>query len=920
MLALLARWAFRAAMAAFPKDVRRGMGDEACAVFELELERRRGLTGLEGPWAYAIRATVNAAKEGTRERIRRGPLPGHGAFPSEIKRRKTMWGGWGSDLKFAVRALVRSPGLAVSAIVVLALGLGANATVFSALKSTVLAPLPYPDAQTLVMADLTVTQASSGEIRTMPWSYPKFRILSETGNRLLDPVAAYGGRSATISAPGDAAQIHVEVVTPDYFRVLGLDMARGRGFGPSEDDPANPPLVAVISHEMWQTRFGADPSAVGRDATLNGRPVTIIGVTPPGFDGLTGGASAWLPVLASEALFNRFMVRGAQAHWMRAIGRRGPDTSMEAVTAQMEVVAAGLAAAYPTDDPGREYSASARALSDVRVNGRAHSAVWLLTAAALLVLLVACANLSGLLLARSRRRNRDGAVRLAVGASRWRVIRGSLVESLLLAAAGGTLGIILATWGSGALALLWPREFLSSADHELRAMSPESIAVDGQVLLFSALATVAAAVAVGLWPALRTSSVNLAAALKDGGMGERSRRSSLDARSVLIATQVGLALVLVVGTGLVGSSIARMLGEDRGFGAENVLAFRYDLPASSALAEHPADFHDQLRERVLRLPSVESVTTGCPPLRGHCWGITRVDAIEGREPIPRGEGPEIGITLVGDSYFETLDVTLLAGRPLGADDGLDSQPTAVINQRAAQLLFPDEDPIGKRVQVGVSEEGKDPFVEVVGVVANVMYNTPDQDQYPELYYSYREFPDRGVWMLVRTNSDPTAVAPLVRGELSQMAPDVAMAGVTTIEDIVDGSVGDRRVLFGLLIVFAALTLALSATGTWGVVANAVVERRKELGLRLALGAAHGGVVGLVLRTVLGAAAAGIVGGALVALAGSRALAAFLYDTSRTDPVAYALAAVLLLAVVALAAWLPAKRATRVDPVEALRAE
>ncbi|NNM31810.1 MAG: FtsX-like permease family protein [Gemmatimonadetes bacterium] len=509
---------------------------------------------------------------------------------------------------------------------------------------------------------------------------------------------------------------------------------------------------------------------------------------------------------------------------------------------------------------------------------------------------------------------------MAVGASRWRVIRGSLIESLLLALAGGTLGILLATWGARALGLLWPREFLSSADHEIRAMSPESIAVDGTVLVFCALASVVAAVAIGLWPALRTSSVNLSATLKDGGSGLKSRRGGWDPRSILIAAQVGLALVLVVGTGLVGSSIARILDADRGFGAENVLAFRYDLPATSALAEHPTDFHDELRERVLRLPSVESVTTGCPPLRGHCWGITRVDAIEGREAIPQGEGPLVGITLVGDSYFETLDVGLLSGRTLGPDDGLDGQPTGVINQRAASLLFPDEDPIGKRIQVGVSQEDKDPFVEIVGVVENVMYDTPDQEQYAELYYSYREFPDRSVWMLARTTSDPTAVVPLVRGELSQMAPDVAMAGVTTIEDIVDGSVGDRRVLFTLLVVFAALTLALSATGTWGVVANAVVERRRELGLRLALGAAHGGVVGLVLRAALGAAAAGIVLGTLVALGGSRVLSAFLYETSQSDPVAYALAAALLLAVVALAAWLPAKRATRVDPVEALRAE
>ncbi|NNF29434.1 MAG: hypothetical protein HKN73_19560, partial [Gemmatimonadetes bacterium] len=336
----LARWAFRGAMVAFPRASRVRIGDEALADFEAELERRRGRGGLEGPLAYTVRATANATREGIRERVRRGPLPGYGAATIRIERRKRMWGGWGSDLKFAVRAIVRSPGLAASAIAVLALGLGANATVFSALKSTVLAPLPYPDAESLVMADVTVFQTSRGETRTMPWSYPKLQVLRETENRILDPVAGYGGRTATISAPGDAEQIHVEVVTPDYFRVLGLDMTLGRAFGPSEDDPSNPPLVAVLSHEMWQTRFGADPGVLGRDATLNGRPVTIVGVAPVGFDGLTGGASAWVPVLASEALFNRFMIRGAQAHWMRAVGRLVPGASVEEASAQMEVVAA----------------------------------------------------------------------------------------------------------------------------------------------------------------------------------------------------------------------------------------------------------------------------------------------------------------------------------------------------------------------------------------------------------------------------------------------------------------------------------------------------------------------------------------------------------------------------------------------------
>ncbi len=920
VLRTLAEQLFRASFLAFPRRLRVAFAEEAREAFRADLQEREGARGRHGPLWFTVRATANALREGIRERIRRGPLPGHGATTQKTTRRKTMWGGLGLDVRHAVRSLLRSPGLTVAAVVVLALGLGANATVFSALKSTVLAPLPYADAEALVMADIVAFRTSRGERRVMPWSYPKFQTFAEAEGRLLDPVAGYGGRTGTISAPGDPERIHVEVVTPDYFRVLGVDMVLGRGFGPAEGDPANPPMVVVVSHGVWESRFGADRGALGSDVILNGRPVTIVGVAPTGFDGLSGGAAAWVPVLASEALFNRFMIRGARAHWMRAVGRLTEGTSFEEALAQIESMGASVEAAYPSSDPGWEYSTSARRLSDVRVNGRASSVVWLLTAAALLVLLVACANLSGLLLARSRQKGRDGAVRLAVGASRWRVVRGTLVESLLLALAGGALGVVLAIWGARGLALLWPRRFLSSTDRELRFMSPDAIAVDGSVLAFSVVISVAAAVAVGLWPALRASSVNLATTLKDGGAASRGRRGALDPRAMLVAAQVGLALVLVVGTGLVGSSIVRLLGEERGFNAENVLVFSYALPGSSAVSEDPNTFHDEFRERLLRIPSVEHVTSGCPPLRGHCWGITRVDALEGGEPIPQGEGPEIGITMAGDTYFETLGVRLLSGRALGPEDGLDGQPTGVINERAAQILFPGGDPVGRKIQVGVTGDGKEPLVEIVGVVENVMYDAPDQEQFAELYYSHREFPDRAIWMLIRTSGNPMDVVPMVRNELTQMATDVALAELTTVEEVVRGSVGDRRLLFTLMVVFAALTLALSATGTWGVVSNSVVDRRRELGLRLALGAGRQGVIGLVLRASVRAAAVGIVGGTVAAWTGSRLLEAFLYETSQSDPLAYGLGAALLMAVVVAAAWLPARRATRVDPVEALRAQ
>ena len=831
-----------------------------------------------------------------------------------------MWGGIGTDVRLATRALARSPGLAVAAILVLGLGLGANATVFSALKSTVLAPLPYPDPETLVMADIVATHSGRGETRVMPWSYPKFQVLSETEGRRLDPVAGFGSRPGTLSSPGDAEQVDVEAVTPDYFRVLGLAMTLGRAFGADEGDAAAPPQVAVISHALWQSRFGGARDVLGAEIELNSRPLTVVGVAPAGFEGLSGGAAIWVPVLASEQLFNRFMVRGAQAHWMRVIGRLTQDTGIEEAAAQMASIASAVDATYPPSSDVWSYSASARLLTDVRVNERARQAVWLLTGAALLLLAVACANLAGLLFARSRGKGRDGAVRMALGGSRWRVIRGSLVESAILATLGAFLGVLLSLWGTKALSLLWPRQFLQSSGQEMAAVPADAIGVDGSVLVYSALVALVTAIAVGLWPALRASSVNVAGALKEGGGIAGGRPKRLDGRTVLVAAQVGMAVILIVGTGLLGGSILRMLNEDRGFDAENVLAFRYGVPAGSAWAEDPNAFHEELRERVLRLPGVLSITTGCPPLRGHCWGITTVEAVEGAEPIPEGEQPPIGITMAGDGYFRTLGVDLVQGRFLGPEDGRDEQATVVINERAARLLFPDEDPVGRRIRVGVSDPDKDPFVEVVGVVANVMYDAPDQEQFAELYYSAREFPDRSVWTLVRTGGDPTSLVPAIRTELGAMTREVAMADVTTVEEIGRRSLGDRRVLFSLLVVFAALSLALAATGAWGIVSTSVAERRRELGLRIALGAEGGGVIALVVRAALGAAAVGAIVGSGVALAGSRILASFLYETSQRDPGAYLVATTVLLGVVALAAWVPARRATRVDPVEALRAE
>jgi predicted permease len=825
------------------------------------------------------------------------------------------------DVRLGIRAVRRAPGFTTAAVIVLALGIGANTTVFSALKMAVLSPLPYPDADRLVMFDLTFQRAGEGAARPSVWSYAKFTALVETADRPADPVAGYAQRNATLSEPGDPALLPVELVSPGYFSLLGMDPVLGRAFGPDEGDAGDPRLVAVLSYGSWRSRFGGDPDVVGRTVTLNGKRLDVVGVAPPGFEGLTGGATLWVPMASAAELFNRFMITGTQAHWLHVVGRLRDDVTLDRARAQAASIGDAIAERFPLEDAKNVYGADVRALSDVRVNEGARAAVLLLSLAAALVLLVACANLSGLLLARAKRRARDGAVRLAVGASRWRLVRGSLVESGVLAALGGGVGVLVALWGTRAMAAAWPARFLRSGGDEMRVTDPASLTLDADVLGYALLITALTALLFGVVPALRASRGDLVGRLKEGGGSTRRGRRvlGLDTRGALVGAQVALALVLLVGAALLGRSTQRLLDVDLGFHAPELLTFGYSIPRTSAWADDAAAFHARFLERVAALPGVEDASVGTAPLSGH-WSITLVQDVPGRPAIPQGEGPPIGIHLVGDEYFRTLGVPVLAGRALDARDGVGREAHLVLSETAARRIFGEEDPVGRRIEVGISADDKDAHAVVVGVVGDVRYNRPDEEVLPEAYYSVREFGDRTVTVLVRTTGEPRAALPAVRAELAALDPDLPIFSVSTGDDLVAAAAGDRRIVLALLTLFALVTVLLAATGTWGIVAYAVAERRRELGLRMALGAESGRLVGIVLGRSVVVAVMGVGVGLAGAWAASRLLSTFLFETSTIDPLAYAGGATLLLAIVVLASWLPARRATRVDPCEALRAE
>jgi putative ABC transport system permease protein len=842
---------------------------------------------------------------------------------SALRAVTTEWlaSGLWQDLRIAARTLRRSPAFFGAAVVVLAVGIGANATVFSALRAAILADPPYPELNRLVLVDRALTLEAGGPSEPAMWSYRKLGALRAMEGRLVDPIVGYARRLVTLSEAGPATPLWIELVSPGYFGILGMDPPLGRGFTADEDSPADPPLVAVISHRLWTERFQGAQDVVGRDIVLNGVRLRVVGVAPPGFAGLGGDADAWAPATASAPLIHPFLVDEAQGHWMWAVGRLAPGASFEDAQAQMRALGDAVAESFPEIRPGATSSAMIRSFEEVRVNRDARAAVLLLGVAAALVLLVACANLSGLLLTRARRRARDGAVRLALGASRWRLLRASLAESALLAGSGGAAGLILAGQGTRAMAAAWPTQFLGSASGELRVVSVDALGVDGHVLSFAVAATLLTTLLFGLAPALRASATGAAVKLRAGGAlgGGGGRAGSVDLRTALVGGQVALALVLLIGAALVGASMKRLLDIDPGFDPSGVVTLDYGLPRESAWNDDLVGFHAEALERLAALAGVRDASTGRPPYSGH-WALTAVHEVEGQPPFAEEQRPSMGVNVVSPAYFGVHGIRVVAGRALDERDGDDARPTVVINRRAAETLFPDREAVGRRVRLGVRPEGTEEMAEIVGVVADARYAPPDQEVIPEAYYAYRDFPVSGGMISLKVDGDPHEVVPAVRSALARLDPAMPIYDVRTMDERVAAATGDRRVVLALLALFSVFTVVLAAIGTWGVVAQAVAERQRELGLRLALGAGDGSVVTMVLRQSLAAAALGVSFGLAASSLVSRLLEAFLFETSARDPGAFAAAAAFLVGVVLLASYLPARRATRVDPAEALRAD
>jgi predicted permease len=896
------------------------------AVFRARVENARRVSGGRKLLGFQLREVKGLIRTGLQTRWEDRVGRKHPEKPSGQKPNKEKIGimtGVLADLRIALRGLRKAPGFTIAAVMILALGIGANVTAFSALKVAVLTPPPFPEADRMVSVDLTRTD-ENGE-RISRWAYPYVQRLSEWPDCLIEPVTGYRERVATLTGFGPASQLPIEVVSTDYFDVVGRPLALGRSFVAEEADPSGPYQVTVVSHSFWRTRLGGDPSVLGREIQLNGVPFEIVGVAPPNFSGFTGDATLWLPQ-GSYAVLQPGVLRQAGNHIVWMVGRLRPGATLAAAEAQMEVVGQAIAEEWPREDT---YGAGVRSLAEVWTNPSASAASTFLVLASGLVLLVACANLAGLLFTRARKRVREGAVRSALGASRWRLIRSFLLESLVVSGIGGAAGLILSAWGMRLVSVAWPTQFLRGNDSGLQVINPEGLTLDTRVIVFAVLVSLSAALLIGLIPALRVSSVRITEHLKDGAGATKRRggKQGLDPQAFLVGAQVSLALILLVGVGLMGSTVGRLLRVHDGFSTERLLTFEYSSPQAvprfdprdeEIWRSHivlSASFDDELQQRLSAVPVIEGVALSSGAILRHfemVLGVRIEDSESGMTDVGSA-----GVVPVSDNYFELLDIPIIRGRGFNRSDGLRGPPVVVLSQTAASMWFPDQDPIGKRVTVFFSPSGRE-TAEVVGMVGDVVYVRPDQGRWPVAYYTTRERSGPR-YAVVRTSGDPNEAIRIIRDEIFAMDPTIAMRNISTMDQLISRSVGDRGLIFWLLTIFAGITVLLAAVGTWGVVAYSVANRQRELGLRIALGAEGGRVRNLVLRKSTLTALVGVLVGLAGAWAGSRLLESFLWNTSSHDPRVYIGGGVLLFAVVLGASYLPARRATRVDPVEVLRA-
>ena len=801
------------------------------------------------------------------------------------------------DLRFAVRGLLKRPGFVAVAVITLALGIGGSTSIFTVVDAALLRGLPYkqPDRLYHLWEKTPQEQFSKRE-----FSYPDYQDYQQ--NNVFEGLAAYTGGRVLLSGVGDPEFVGGPRVSANFFSVLGVDPIIGRTFQTGEDQPGGP-KVAVLNYGLWQRRFGGDPNVIGRALTINGASYTVVGVLPQSFQFALRPNDLWIPYQPTQNQLTRRPLHGTNL-----IGRLKPGVDAAQAQSELNVIAARIEKEYSESHAG---TTMRLVPLHEEVIGKVRPILLVLLAGVGFVLLIACANVASLLLTRSLGRQKEVAIRSALGASRWRVVRQLLTESLVLSLLGGAAGLIVAYWSVPALVSALPQ-------NQLIAMPfLKTLGLDTRILLFSFGLSLFTGVVFGLAPSLQSSRLDLNEVLKEGGR-TMAAGASHRLRSAMVVTEIALAVVLLVGAGLMMKSLLRLLQTNVGFQTDNLMTMTVVLPAAKFTeANQIINVQQQLQDRLQSLPGVSSAgTIDILPLNG---GNTSRFFVDGEPAPPPGQETEANVRVVSDTYFKTLGVPLLSGRMFDERDGPDKPGVVIIGKTLADRLFAGRDPVGRKLRYSASQGTPDL---IVGVVGDVKTTGLDESVRPVLYYPFRQSAAPIANFVLRTDVDPNALATSIRKEVRDLEPNAAILNLNSMDQMIAQTPASfmRRFPALLISIFALVALLLASIGIYGVVSYSVSQLTHYIGVRMALGANSSDILRMVLKEGLLLAIAGVGIGIAAAFGLMRLLRTLLFEVSTSDAMTFTLVAGALFVVALLACYLPARRATKVDPLVALRYE
>ena len=818
-----------------------------------------------------------------------------------------------NDIQYGFRQLIKNPAFTFIAALTLALGIGANTAIFSVVNALLLKPLPFPAPQQLVAFGMTDTRQKGKQENLNSLSYPDFFDF-RTQNRTLSSIAVFRDRAFALTSEEGATSLRGVKASAEFFDVLGVKPIMGNAFTQADEKAGGGPggFKVVLSHDFWKKRFGGDTNVLGRNLVLDRRQFTVIGVMPAGFQfPIQAEPIEFYVTIAEDAATPdgaKPMTEERGNHSLESIARLKPGATIDQAQADLSTIAANLEKQYPNTNS--YFGVAFKPLREELI-GDVRTALYVLFGAVICVLLIANANVANLLLARASVRGKEMALRAAMGASRTRIIRQLLTESLLLAGLGGSFGLLIAQWGTEALIRTVPQNIPRISNIQL----------DAAVLAFTLIISLATGIIFGLVPAWQASHVDLNSALKTGARTGTGGEHKHRLRNALVMAEVALALVLLVCAGLLIQSFARLGNVSPGLQTERLLTARVQLPGVAyPKNENIIAFFDQFLPRIRALPGVESASTIVPlPLSGSNM-VTSFDMEE--HPLPEGQQNGAPVRIIATDYFKTMGIPLRQGRVFDENDRFDSPPVVIVNERFANKFFPGQNVIGKRIKPGFSADDKgEKMREIIAVVGNVKHLSLKNDDSPEMYLSRTQIPFDIVSLVVHTNvSNPATVTSAIRKELAAMDGSIPLTSVKIFDEYISRSLARPRFNAMLLSIFAGTALILTAIGIYGVLAYSVSQRTNEIGIRIALGAGQSNIFRLVVGQAMMLVAISVAIGLAGAFAATRLMNSLLFGVGAWDPVTFASIVLLISAVAFLAAWLPARRAARVDPIVALRAE